>query len=123
MASNHTLVAQDSNGLTPLHHAVKSTRCDSGAIHALLERGESALDKVTIMPYGLSVLEYHVATWRNLNIGSEDKIDKTSNIDKMPLTEDAGASSQGKDMVRALPENDHGIFTSSAGEVERCLWD
>lgn len=121
MASNHTLVAQDANGLTPLHHAVKSTRCDSGVIHALLERGESALDKVTIMPYGLSVLEYHVATWQNSNTGSEGGIAKTSNIDKKPPTKDVGASSQGKDLVSALPENDHGIFTSSAGGVEHVV--
>ncbi|CAO2650409.1 Nn.00g017010.m01.CDS01 [Neocucurbitaria sp. VM-36] len=65
VASEHTLAAQDVNGLTPLHHAVHYTKCSTtrrlNVIMALIQYGDKAFDKHTLENKA-SVYEYHCAT-------------------------------------------------------------
>jgi hypothetical protein len=65
-ATEDTLCARDNRGCTPLHLAVEYERCTTDSqfdiVKALIENGDSALEKFTTVPNHYSAYQYHEYT-------------------------------------------------------------
>ena len=69
-----TLRAQDSKGFTPLHYAVEYERCTDSQLNivkALIQHGNSALDRLANKPDCYSVYRYHESTRQNYLIKTQ----------------------------------------------------